>query len=141
MQIRFELNHQLPLPRARVQNFLGDLQAFGELHPLMERVENLGSSRYMIHEFKPLLFGLKARFKYAAVVHDKPAEHCIIYEAKTQGITIEIRFDLRMGSADSQTSVMETVSISGSRLFLGILKRAIIENHNAVFLRLRDNFQ
>ena len=137
MQTQFELNHLLPLPLDRVQSFLADLQAFGDLHPLIELVENQGHSRYMIHEFKPLFFGVKARFKYSATVIVNTAEKLIVYEAAPMGMAIVIQFRLQPGPDVTHTQVMETVSIKGSRLFIGALKKAMIESHSAVFLKLR----
>lgn len=138
MQTEFELKHALPLSIDRVQNILADLTAFGDLHPLMERVENLGHPHYMIHEFKPLFLGLKARFKYPAVVQVKTAEKSIIYEARPMGMAIFIHFKLQDGPEPRHTQVIETVSIKGFPLFVGPLRKAIVESHNAVFLKLRQ---
>ncbi|MDQ3234346.1 MAG: SRPBCC family protein [Pseudobdellovibrionaceae bacterium] len=131
MEHRFSLQHEVPQPLEVVQGMLTDMVAFGDLHPLMDHVENLGQGRYRLHEFKHLPFGLKLHFNYEAVTYVDTDNGSILYEAWPKGMQIAICFTLT--GEPEKTLVQEDIRIRGLPGFIGILKKAMVESHSTLF--------
>lgn len=137
MEQNFTLLHKVSQPLPVVEGMLTDLVAFGQLHPLMERVESLGQGLYRVYEFKPLPLGLKIRFHYDALVSIETESRSILYQAWPNGMQIEIRFKLSESTDAVSTVVEESVRIQGFFLFIGLLKKAVMESHKTLFANMK----
>lgn len=134
----FEIQYRVARPLSLVHQILSDIQKFGSYHPLLERVDKVSETDFILHEFSPLPLGLKLRFHYRARVSFGSKPEFVRYEAKPMGVGLSITFHLETDSLSKVTVVREEITIIGWAIFLGPLEKALRASHQAVFKNIEE---
>ena len=142
-EARFEQAIAIRAAPEAVHAFLLDLHHHRDLHPLIERIDDLpanperpGARRYRVTDRLPL-GPFRLRTAYVAEIEDvSPAE---IRGAAWQSPGVEVRTRYRIEpGADGGTLLREECVLSAPRLLLGYAARQAEAAHRATFAKLAD---
>lgn len=140
----FELEIEIPAPRARLHAFLCDLRNHLELHPLIVGIDEIAPSdewpsarRYRIVDRVPI-GPLRMRAEYVAAV-EGVSENEIRAEAwQSPGVHLTTRYTLE--DRGERTHLVERVRIDAPFVLRGFVKRQAEQAHRETLEKMRAHF-
>jgi hypothetical protein len=125
------ITYKIQAGRNEIYPYILEMEKFGSLHPLMIKVTQMGNNKYQIEERVKLFGFIPMKPVYVAEVSEQNNGIVYISEVK-KGTDLKITFHFSE-NGDGETSVTETVEISGNPLAAAILINTIKKSHAEVF--------
>jgi carbon monoxide dehydrogenase subunit G len=118
-------------PVDEVIGVLGSMQRFGEVHPIIQRIEPCGDQDYLVHEtvsFGPIPYS----FTYPVVVYVDRDTASVRIEATIQRIT-RMKLDFKVEPDGAGSKITETVEIRSPLPIKGYLLKLVRTQHSQLF--------
>jgi hypothetical protein len=139
---RFEQSIDIRVPPETVIAFLADLHHHRDLHPLIERIEDLppiaerpAARRYRVTD-RIRLGPISFRIHYVAEIEAVAPDELRASAWQKPGVVVRSRFCAKESSA-GVTQLREEVVLSAPRLLVGYAHREAETAHRATFARLK----
>jgi hypothetical protein len=139
---RFEQSIEIRVAPDEVLDFLADLHHHRDLHPLIERIDDLppvaerpAARRYRVVD-RIRLGPLSFRIAYVAEIERGAPGELRAAAWQTPGVEVRTRFRATP-SADGATHLREEVLLSAPRVLIGYALRQAEAAHRATFARLK----
>jgi carbon monoxide dehydrogenase subunit G len=127
MELFFKIN----APIEMVFEHLHDMNKFTSVHPLIERIEETGQQRYLVHERLSLL-GFPIAFTYPVKIETQAAEKKVDMHATVMKL-VKIHLQFVLTGDDQHTYVHETLNFRSLLPVHFILKRVFKKQHECLF--------
>ena len=132
------INYLIDAPVREVFPFFADLVKFGDTHPIIFRVDDLGNNEYLIHE-KLNLIVYHHKFTYKATLESAELNNKVtIYSNVQKGVYLHLTFVFN--EVNGQTRIDETISVKASPLvkmiFHPLLRKSHLKLVNEIARRL-----
>jgi|SRR5579872_5159733 hypothetical protein len=122
-----KLNHVISHPVKRVFPFFSDLKNFVDAHPLLFKVEDLGSNEYLFHE-KMNLFLFSHKFTYKVVLESvEQNEKVTMYSDVQRGVYLHLTFLFK--EVNNETHIDEAILVKANSLVRAVFKPLLKKSH------------
>lgn len=126
------LEHKIKKPANVVFDHLTDMEKFVGIHPIIYKMDNLGSGNYKVYERLGFV-----SFTYAANVNGDPNNKTVNIKVVVMKFThIEMIFKLR--TEGDHTIIEETVNFRSPLPITGIMQNIFKKQHQQLFLNIEN---
>ncbi len=134
-----QLRYQLKASAQFVFDYLSNMDKFVAIHPLIQKMEQVGLNEYLVHE--SIQVGLLPfRFTYPANVASDRTEMKVVMCATVMRLT-KIQMDFDIYPNGDHCSVSEVVTLTTWLPIRFILKRLFQSQHNKLFANLEALYE
>jgi hypothetical protein len=115
-----------------VFDYLTDMNKFVSVHPIINRMDNLGNNTYLVYETLKIGF-IPCSFTYPATIESNyPKKNIVIRATVMKFIRIEMVFQLRM-EKNKFTKIEENIRFDTSLPVKSIMQRVFTKQHKQLF--------
>jgi carbon monoxide dehydrogenase subunit G len=122
-----KLNYLVPASVEEVFPYFADLKKFVDVHPVIFRIDELGSNEYLFYE-KMDLFLFKYTFTYKVILESVDLNKRVVMHSKVQrGVYLHLTFSF--DQEKGQTKIDEIVHIKAFPFIRAIFKPILRKSH------------
>ena len=122
-----KLNYMIPASVEDVFPFFADLKKFVDVHPIIFRVDDLGSNEYLFYE-KMEFFLFNYTFTYKVVLESVDLNRSVtMYSSVQRGVYLHLTFSF--SQEESQTKISEIVRVEAYSFIRAFFKPILRKSH------------
>ena len=130
------LTHFINAPIDKITPFFMNFSKFGEVHPLMKKVEKISENEATFYETVKISGFIPHNFSYPAKMTRNENNNSVTMFAEPKpSVFLELKFDFFQEA--NRTKIIEEINIEASYLVSRILKRQVVKSHR----KLVENIQ
>lgn len=129
-----ELTFALKKSPAFVFDYLTDMDKFAKVHPVITKIEHLGSGDYLVYETLKLGF-IPYSFTYRVTIASDPVLNRIVINAVVMKMT-RITMDYSIRPEGNGSVVDEIITIKSALPVKGIVQKVFREQHHQLFTNI-----
>lgn len=136
-----EVSYRIPAPVHEVFPYFADMKKFGDAHPIIYRVDDIGPNEYLFYE-KLRMFMFNVRFTYKVKVESIDQNREVkIYSNVQRGVHLKLTFSF--SEINRQTEINEVIAVTASgwvkSFFHPLLKKSHLKLVNEITSRLNKH--